>query len=215
MSKPPREPKIFHITHINNLASILTAGRIWSDAQRISQIPEHTNIGMAGIKARRLELPVTCHPGTTVGQYVPFYFCARSVMLYLLHRGNHTELNYQGGQTPILHLQADLRTVIDWANRQRRLWAFTASNAGACYTQYYSQWEQLNIIDWAAVAATNFSQTEVKAGKQAEFLLFDHFPVQLIERVGVANQQMLNQVRQRWLSVMNPPAVAVEPGWYF
>jgi len=52
---------------------------------------------------------VKCHPGTKVGQYVPFYFCPRSIMLYILHRGNHPDLDYREGQGPILHLQADSR----------------------------------------------------------------------------------------------------------
>ena len=74
---------------------------------------------MSTIKRRRLELPVDCHPGTSVGEFVPFYFCPRSIMLYLLIRGNHPELHYQGGQEPILHLVADLYEVVEWANKHQ------------------------------------------------------------------------------------------------
>ncbi len=39
---------------------------------------------MSEIKRRRVEeLEVDCHPGTKVGDYVPFYFCPRSVMLFV------------------------------------------------------------------------------------------------------------------------------------
>lgn len=48
------------------------------------------------------------HPGLYVGQCVPFYFCPRSVMLYVIYCANHDELSYRGGQGPILHLEADL-----------------------------------------------------------------------------------------------------------
>ncbi len=51
-------------------------------------------------------MEVKCHPGTKVGEYVPFYFCPRSVMLYILYMGNHPELGYRGGQAPIVHLSA-------------------------------------------------------------------------------------------------------------
>jgi ssDNA thymidine ADP-ribosyltransferase, DarT len=27
-----------------------------------------------------------------VGEYVPFYFCPRSITLFLLHKGNHVDL---------------------------------------------------------------------------------------------------------------------------
>ena len=96
-------------------------------------------------------LPVRCHPGDTVGQYVPFYFCSRSVMLYLLHRGNHPEVNYCGGQEPIVHLEADLRTVVDWAQAHGRRWAFTLSNAGAYYAEFRDSLEALDEIRWDAV----------------------------------------------------------------
>ena len=67
-------------------------------------------------------------PGTTVGQYVPFYFCPRSIMLYLLHMGNHPELTYRGGQGPIVHLQATIQPSCEWADAEGLRWAFTLSN---------------------------------------------------------------------------------------
>ena len=100
-----------------------------------------TVIGMDNIKRRRLNLPVSCHNGTHVGDYVPFYFCPRSIMLYVIYRANAPELQYRGGQDPIIHLEADLRTVIQWAETARHPWAFSLSNAGATYAQFRSRWE--------------------------------------------------------------------------
>jgi hypothetical protein len=77
-------------------------------------------------------------------------------MLFLLHRGNHPELNYAGGQQPIVHLQADLNVVLQWAAQYSQRWAFTAANAGATYAQFYAQSGQLDAIDWSAVNATDF-----------------------------------------------------------
>jgi len=92
VSPPPTNPKLYHITHVQNLPSILVASCLSSDARRIAQGLVTTNVGMTKIKERRLALEVECHPGTKVGEYVPFYFCPRSIMLYLLYRGNHPEL---------------------------------------------------------------------------------------------------------------------------
>lgn len=105
---PPDRPQLYHITHIDNLSSIVQDGGLLSDAAMIARGGPATAIGMGSIKARWLQLPVKCFPGDKVGDYVPFYFCPRSVMLYLLHKGNHPELAYQVGQAPILHLVADL-----------------------------------------------------------------------------------------------------------
>ena len=67
---------------------------------------------MGGIKQRRLTTPLTSHPTLTVGQCVPFYFCPRSIMLYLIYQGNHPELTYREGQGPIIHLECDLHASI-------------------------------------------------------------------------------------------------------
>ncbi len=93
MSTPPTQPKIYHITHVDNLSSIVADGGLLSDAVIISQGGPSASIGMKAIKQRRLGLPVHCHPGDCVGHYVPFYSCPRSIMLFVLYRGNHQDLN--------------------------------------------------------------------------------------------------------------------------
>src|SRR4051794_17132873 len=111
----PAKPKIYHITHLRNLPKILESDKLWSDAKRIELGLDCDVVGMSHIKRRRLqEVQVTCHKDTHVGEYVPFYLCPRSIMLYILHKGNHTDLNYTEGQEPIIHLQADLNAVVAW-----------------------------------------------------------------------------------------------------
>jgi len=145
MTKPPDRPKIYHITHVDNLGGIVAEGGLVSDREMLSRGGPVQAIGMSGIKRRRVEaLPVDCHPGTKVGDYVPFYFCPRSVMLYVIHCANHPELTYRGGQEPIVHLEADLYSVIEWAEANNRRWTFSLSNAGAYYTEFRSQAEALD-----------------------------------------------------------------------
>jgi hypothetical protein len=77
---------IYHITHIDNLTTIIADGCLWSDRRLLGTRAERVVIGLGNIKRRRLnEPPVHCHPGTMVGDYVPFYFCPRSPMLYMIH----------------------------------------------------------------------------------------------------------------------------------
>ena len=176
MPQPPDQPKIYHIVHVDRLASIVADGCLWSDAEVVGHGQGGTTIGMGGIKARRLRLPVECHPGDHVGEFVPFYFCPRSIMLYVIHRANDPELTYREGQRPIVHLEADLYEVVAWADANGRRWAFSLSNAGAYYTQFRSRVDQLDEVNWPAVAATDFRGAEVKEGKQAEFLVHQQFP---------------------------------------
>ena len=136
MSPVPSQVMIYHITHVDNLPDILRDGGLSSDAGMQARGGPASPIGMSTIKQRRLGLPVRCHPGDHVGGYVPFYFCPRSIMLYLLHMANHPELAYRDGQTPIVHLEADLLKTVAWAAGEGRRWAFSLSNAGAHYSEF-------------------------------------------------------------------------------
>lgn len=101
----PGQPKIYHIVHVDRLASLIQDGYLWCDAEMQQRAQQGrtsgTNIGMNNIKQRRLTLPLRSHAGLHVGDCVPFYFCPRSVMLYLIYQANHPELTYRGGQEPI------------------------------------------------------------------------------------------------------------------
>lgn len=211
----PARPKIYHITHLRNLGGITSAG-VWSDAKRIELTLDSQVIGMHSIKRRRLDhLGVSCHPGTRVGEYVPFYFCPRSVMLYILHMGNHPELEYREGQRPIVHLRADLRETVDWADSVGVRWAFTDRNAGASYTAFYDSLADLGRVDWKAVTSTDFRDPVVKDGKQAEFLVHEFFPWSLIDRIGVLDQGVAREVDSLLADVEHRPPVTLEPRWYY
>jgi hypothetical protein len=210
----PAEPKIYHIVHVDNLASIVTAGALWADA-RMTQRAGATVIGLAEIKRRRLRLPVSCHPGTFVGDYVPFYFCPRSLMLYVIHMANRPQLSYRGGQAPILHLEADLSRVIAWAEEGRLNWAVALSNAGSPYAEFRSGRKGLKDINWTAVAARDFRPPDTRHGKQAEFLLQHSFPWHLIERIGVHAEAMLPRVAAALGDISHRPPIEVRADWYY
>ena len=124
----PAAPKIYHIAHVDRLNSISSAGRIWCDAESKRRAAPGTAIGMNRIKQRRSNKRLNSHPDLYVGNCLPFYFCPRSVMLYRIYMANYLGLTYYGGQEPIVHLEADLRKVVAWADRNGRRWAFTLSN---------------------------------------------------------------------------------------
>lgn len=66
MSHPPKRPKIYHITHVDNLRSISRSCVLLSDAETIRQNLTHQKVGMSAIKARRLnELTVSPNPTIT------------------------------------------------------------------------------------------------------------------------------------------------------
>ena len=214
MNNVPARPKIYHIVHVDRLSSILTTGGLLCDAEVTKTSLPGTNIGLSDIKNRRLGTPLrNTHPNLCVGGCVPFYFCPRSVMLYMIYRSNDQELNYRNGQEPIVHLMADLHGTVAWANEHGRRWAFTASNAGSVYFEDYADLAQLYKIDWAAVEANNW--IDHKEGKQAEFLLERFFPWPLLECLGVCTDSLARRVAQALNAVQHRPSLAVRPDWYY
>lgn len=214
----PAQPKIYHIIHVDRLGSIVADGAILCDARMNARQNVGTTIGMSNIKARRLQLTLSCHPGLRVGCCAPFYFCSRSIMLFLIHKRNE-ELAYKGGQEAIVHLEADFHRAVQWAAQNGRRWAFTLSNAGAYYFEDRSDVAQLGAVNWDAVQTRQWGGAgvsgSVKEGKQAEFLMEDSFPWELVERVGVFSNAYVQPVSAAMGGSAHRPQIEIRRDWYY
>ena len=210
----PPEPKIYHIVHADRLPSIIADDYLWCDAEVARRGSPGSTIGMGGIKRRRLEeLYLDSHPDLRVGDCVPFYFCPRSIMLFVIHKANNPGLAYRGGQGPIVHLEADLRETVARADANKRRWAFTASNAGAYVFDDYSDPRLLNKLDGEAITARIWRDHQ--HGKKAEFLVEESFPWNLVRRVGVHSPGIQRQVRRALQASAHKPPVEVMSDWYY
>ncbi|MBM4343412.1 MAG: DUF4433 domain-containing protein [Deltaproteobacteria bacterium] len=209
----PTQPKLYHIVHGDRLPSIIAVAALMCDADMRSRNGSGTTIGMGTIKTRRMATELTSRPGLHVGECVPFYFCPRSVMLYVIHMANHPDLIFRGGQAPIVHLQADLHAVVAWAEQEGLRWAFTLSNAGSNYFEDRCDLKDLAQLDWDAIGATSW-QTR-KEGKQAEFLVEKRMPWSLVERIGVRSAATRQQVYSALTQCGHQPPVHVLPDWYY
>ena len=209
----PLNPKIYHIVHVDRLSSIIEDGQLWCDAEMVQRGETGTAIGMNKIKQRRLTKTLNSHPNLHVGDCVPFYFCPRSVMLYVIYRANDPELSYRGGQGPIVHLEADLRQTVAWAEKHDLRWAFTLSNAGSYYFEDRCDLAKLNEINWNAVQAKDWRQD--KEAKQAEFLIEQRFPWELVSRIGVQSQQIYSKASVARETAAHKPLVEIKREWYY
>ena len=210
----PTKPKIYHIIHVDRLSHIVKDGYLWCDAKMVQRSGTGTTIGIHNIKQRRLANVLGSHPDLHVGDCVPFYFCPRSVMLYVISMRNHPELVYRGGQGPIVHLEADLRRAVRWADSEGRRWAFTSSNAGSEYFEDYRDLNQLGLLDWDAMQAKNWAG-DPKGPKQAEFLVEQSFPWRLVSRIGVHSRKIWHKVLRAVQASGHRPTVEIKKGWYY
>ena len=81
----PSSVWLYHITHIDNLTAIVREGGLLAHN---GVDDAYTDIAHQTIQIRRNNTPVPCMPGGQLHDYVPFYFCRRSPMLYAIHKGN-------------------------------------------------------------------------------------------------------------------------------
>jgi len=200
---------IYHITHVDNLSRIVSDGRLWSDSQRIARGFPSTNIGYSHIKERRMKRPVLVSAGGTLGQYVPFNFCPRSVMLYVLSQGHE---NYSGGQQPIIHLVSSIQPAIATG----RQWFFTDRHADLGYAQQIGSLDALDKVDWQVTPLQQWGgNTEIKEKRQAEFLMHDWCPWTAITGIGVINDTTADQVTKIFAGTAHRPQVTVRRDWYY
>ncbi|MEL4248437.1 type II toxin-antitoxin system toxin DNA ADP-ribosyl transferase DarT [Shewanella xiamenensis] len=199
--------KVSHITHIDNLISILNQGCLWSDYKCIELGLVNQNIGYSHIKQRRLVRPVNVAAGGTIGQYVPFNFCPRSVMLFVIHKGHD---DYQGGQERVLHLISDIDTI----RLTNDDCFFTDIHADLDYAEQIDDFTRINELDLERIINERY-WSDFKEEKQAEFLAFESVAWHTIRQIGVKAQAVAEEVSVLLQAVQHKPEVIVRPQWYY
>jgi hypothetical protein len=136
-------------------------------------------------------------------------------MLYMFHVANHPDIEYRGGQEALVHLVADLRKTVSWADEKGLRWAFTNSNAGSNFFEDFADLADLDEIGWDAVEATQWGDRSIRDKKQAEFLLERHFPWELITEIGVYSFKEQADVRAILGAGINNPPVRIQRERYY
>lgn len=205
---------IYHITHINNLTSILTSGGLIANSRLKTQQTNYLDIAHRQIQDRRVTTKVPCSTGGYLHDYVPFYFAPRSPMLYAIHKQNVA--TYSGGQQPIIHLVSEADTI----KNSRLNFAFTDGHAIMAYSEFYDNLSDLeSVIDWQLMKSQYWFDTEDdpnrKCRRQAEFLVHENCPWDLIQQIGVINHTIAQQVQQILTNFNLQTPVNIYPSWYY
>lgn len=201
--------KAYHITDVENLAGIIATTGLLSDARM--QGVSSTGIGYGHIKERRLTcFKVSCVAGQPfVGEFVPFYYCPRSVMLFTVNKG--ATGRPEGCQRTILHLVTDTGTLIAGG----REWAISDGNAGAAHTSFYNSLGAFDQLDWSSIRATYWSGKQHQ--KASEFLVRDFVPWSAIAEVACYDNDVAARVRNiiEAGGSSHRPVVTVKREWYY
>jgi len=213
MGYNPNMTAIYHITHIRNLPNIINDGGLWCDSESVRRNLQPVEIAYTEIKARRIRRRVTVPPGGVLAEYVPFYFCNRSPMLYTIHKGNVPA--YRDGQANILHLVGSAEAVAQ-ANLP---FVFTDGHAVVQISLFYNDLEQLDKVDWKVVNSWSWHDTQTDNDrlrrKQAEFLVKGFLPFSLVEEIGVYSAAIRDRVLPFLEKTEHKPIVSIQRKWYY
>jgi len=144
--------------------------------------------------------------GGTLGDYVPFNFCPRSVMLYAVHRGHQ---DYLGGQEAIVHLVSSVRIAVGVG----RPWAFTDRHAELEHALIFDDLSMLKEVRWYVMSQMYW--TDVKEERQAEFLVHQFFPWTAVVEIGVMSAAMGQRVHSMIAPAQHRPTIKTTPSWYY
>jgi ssDNA thymidine ADP-ribosyltransferase, DarT len=207
--------RVFHMTRIERLASVVEHGLLPDNVCRQRQIGG-VEIGYDHIKRRRASRVVPCGGGGTLADYVPFYFAARSPMLYAITRGLVSE---EAANTErIVYLVSSTQTLRDAGL------TVVASNRHAelDYAELTDQDGNLDdddFIDWPLMTARYWNNTpddpDRKERRQAECLVQPRVPWQVIEGIVAKTERARAQVELVLGPALQPPPVVVRAEWYF
>ncbi len=206
---------IFHITNVANLPSILAHDGLWCDRERQTRCPDAVNIAYQDLKGRRSNTSVYVGAGGNLCDYVPFYFAPSSPMLFAISRG--LVEGYAGGQAGVIYLVSSCETVV----QAGAPFVFTDGHAVKRLTNQFEDLSKLSEIDWPLMKAKYWHDTDQdgdrKRRRQAEFLVRDFCPWQVIQGIGVYDEEHAAAVREALVSANAPhrPDVKIKRDWYY
>ncbi len=210
----PRPTPIYRIIHVDNLAVCIQRGGFHAPNHVPNDGLVYRTIHNVDIQNVRRQRNIPCGPGGTVHDYVSFYFGPRSPMLYQLHTGWVD--GYNEGQEPIIYIISTVEKVLNFELQ----FVFSDGHGIAIFTDWFDDTQNLDKIDWETVYAKYWHDTnddlDRQRRKQAEFLIYQFCPLDVVEEIGVLNRHMKQKVKSilERFGITNIP-VNIRQDWYY
>ena len=209
----PNPTHIFHITPFENLRMILEAGELRAKRMLEQEDTGYTNIAHQNIQERRARTHVPCGPRGVLNDYVPFYFGPRSPMLFTISNGNVE--GFSGEQQSIVHLVSTVQSV----QAAGLGFVFTDGHGIMAITEFYDDPARLDEVDWPLMRDHYWADTDDdldrKRRRQAEFLVHERFPVNMIQEIGVIDQRKKEENEALLAEFGLVIQVTIKRDWYY
>ncbi len=213
------EQRIYHATHVSNLAAILATGSLLADASEAWQTRPPTDISSPENREARRRTPVAGDGSPAVAEYVPFFLSPAATVWDIIRAG-----------TPDPRLAPVTR---DIPPAEFVLLVSTIRQVSGIHSGETALTEPPIVVadGDAALPLTRFSATtetqermlrrillgdDDDAPLRAEFLVKEAVPLDAISLIGVAHNTARDSVRQILATSSSDfaPRVAVHPPWF-
>jgi hypothetical protein len=182
----------YRITHIGNLPLILEQGIVTKHHPNANNA--YINIGNPEIIDVRSTTPVKIEGYGFIGDYVPFYFTPKSIMLYNIITGYWHPKVPRRNRDEILVIRCLIENLA-----QLPQWFFTDGQGNDIASSHYKDLTDIDKIDWHCIQHSDFSKNDGDYDRprryQAEFLVQNVVPLSAIESLNVYNQAAATAVQ--------------------
>ena len=205
------DQRIYHLTHVRNLAEILATGAIVADSStsRVTRPP--VDISTPETRESRRSTTVSGLGSPNVADFVPFFLVPNSTMWEDIRSDSpDSRLSAAGHGVTASDFVLLVSTVKNAAEHTADgAIVVTDGDAAHVLTRFAASTESSERM-LRRLRADDNAETIV----EAELLVKDSLPFELVTLVGVANDRVRDEVRALLKSSEHSPKVSVYPPWF-
>jgi hypothetical protein len=208
--------RIYHVTHINNLADIFGTGALLADASEAWTTRPSVDMSAAETRETRRSIPVDGAGSATVADYVPFALAPKSGVWESIITGtddSRVSSQARNGQpSDYVMLVSTVKHVVDAADADELddpAFAVTDGDAAHSLTRFGTTAPSAE-----ALLRRLRAEPEGQRILEAELLVHGSFPIESVTLIGVANDRARDAVKAILQPLSVRTKVAVYPPWF-
>ena len=205
------DQRIYHLTHIRNLAGILASGAILADANDSWTTDPPVNLSSSETRQSRRATAVSGLGSANVAEFVPFFLVANSTMWEDIRSDSPDPRLSSNARGVIAANFVLLVSTVKNAAEQTQDGAIVVTDGDAAHvlTRFAASTESSERM-LRRLRADDNAETIV----EAELLVKHSLPFELVTLIGVANDRVRDEVRGMLKSSAHSPKVSVYPPWF-
>jgi hypothetical protein len=209
--------RIYHVTHVNNLADIFSTGALLADASEAWTTRPDVDMSSAETRETRRSIPIDGVGSATVADYVPFALAPKSGVWESIITGtDDARVSSQARNSQpsdYVMLVSTVKHVVDAAAADDALddpaFAVTDGDAADTLTRFGTTAPSAE-----AVLRRLRAEPEGQRILEAELLVHGSFPIESVTLIGVANDRARDAVKAILQPLSVRTKVAVYPPWF-